>query len=82
MFGTTGDITKLKICYLLRHYPALSVGEIASLVGVSISTASHALAKLKTAKIVQGKRNHKLVDYSLTDNSFTKVVLKELFSSQ
>lgn len=45
----------MKVCYLLRHYPNLSVGEIAELVGLSVSTASRRLTKLKVAATPAGQ---------------------------
>lgn len=52
-FNIMGDLTRLKICYLLCKHQELSVGEIAKIVGVSISAVSHTLQKLKAAKIPQ-----------------------------
>lgn len=36
-FGTTGDRTRMKICYLLRNHPELTVSDIAGLVSLSVS---------------------------------------------
>lgn len=77
-FGTIGDPTRMKICYLLRNYPELTVSQIANLAGVSISAASHSLTKLKTADVVRSRRDAKLVYYSLEKNDFTDALLSEL----
>lgn len=77
-YGTTGDITAMGICYLLRHYPELSVSEVAELVGVSISAASRSLKKLKEADIVRSRQEAQSVYYSLEDNEFTKALMDQL----
>lgn len=77
-FGTIGDPTAMRICYLLRNYPELSVGHIAELVGISISAASRSLKKLREAEFVAARRDSKTVFYRLQDNACTKVVLSEL----
>lgn len=45
-----GDPTRLKICYLLCRRKELSVGDIADVVGVSISAVSHTLRKLQKSR--------------------------------
>ena len=77
-FGTTGDLTAMKICYLLRHYPELSVSEVAELTGVSISAASRSLKKLKEVDVVQSRQQSQNVFYSLQDNDFTESILRQL----
>ncbi len=56
-----GDETKLKICFLLRHYPELSVTTIAELVGTSVSNASHSLYKLRTARFVKLRKEGRML---------------------
>jgi DNA-binding transcriptional ArsR family regulator len=51
-FGLLGDLTKMKICYLLCYYPELTVSEIAEILKMPISRVSHALIKLKAKGIV------------------------------
>jgi ArsR family transcriptional regulator len=74
--GIIGDVTKLKICYILNYYPDLNVGTIAELTGTSISNVSHSLSKLKSANLVKCKREGQTVCYSLIDNEFTKTLLE------
>jgi len=64
-FNMVGDPTRLKICYLLCRHKELSVGEIAELVGVSISAVSHTLRKLKEADMVESRRDFRHVYYQL-----------------
>jgi len=72
--GVIGDITKLKICYLLRYHPELSVSRIAELSGTTISNASHSLNKLKDVNIVSSRKEAQTVYYSLVENAFDNVL--------
>ena len=65
-----GDVTKLKICYLLRYHPELSVTAIAELVGTSVSNTSHSLAKLRAVNIVKSRKEAQTVYYSLSNSDF------------
>lgn len=76
--GTIGDQTAMKICYLFRHHPELSVSDIANLVGISISAASRQLKKLKAADILRSTKQAQTVYYSLQDNEFTQNLIEEL----
>jgi len=77
-FGVTGDETRLKICYLLCHYPELSVSEIAAAIDAPISTVSHSLAKLRFVNVVQNRREAKMVYYSLMESPFTHILKAHL----
>jgi len=81
-FSVTGDETRLKICYLLCHYPELSVGEIAQALGAPISTVSHSLSKLKGAEVVQSRRDSRSIFYSLQKNSLTKSIRNQLLTQK
>lgn len=63
--GVMGDPTKLKICYLLRYHPELSVTAIAELVGTSVSNTSHSLGKLRAVNLVKTRKEAQTVFYSL-----------------
>ena len=69
-----GDITTLKICYVLRHYPKMSVSDIAIIVESSISNVSHMLSKLKKMDIVSYKKVSKQNLYSIKDKKFAKFI--------
>lgn len=77
-FNVVGDPTRLKICYLLCHHEELSVGEIARLVGVSVSAVSRTLRKLKAANIVEDRRDFRHVYYQLTQSPLA-AMLRERF---
>jgi len=79
--NTVGDLSAMKVCYLLRHHPNLSVSEIAELVGLSVSAASRCLTKLKLAGIVESSKVAQTVRYQLQNNSFTQHLITQLESS-
>jgi DNA-binding transcriptional ArsR family regulator len=77
-FNMVGDPTRLKICYLLCRHKELSVGDIAEVVGVSISAVSHTLKKLQKVNIVQSRREFHYVYYKLKSTPFTDILKKRL----
>lgn len=81
-FGLVGDPTKLKICWLLSKHPELSVGEMAEIIGVSISAVSHSLRKLRAEKLVRGRREYKQVFYCLSTTPFTHYLRETLTSTK
>ena len=70
--GVIGDVTKLKICYLLRYHSELSVTAIADLVGSSVSNTSHSLSKLRGVNLVKTRKEAQTVFYSLNEAGFSK----------
>lgn len=79
-FGTTGDPTRMKICFLLCYHPELPVSEIAEILNAPISTVSHSLKKLKAIHVVVNRRRAKEVFYSLSKNPFTDVLKSQLLA--
>lgn len=77
-FGLVGDPTRMKICWLLCEHPELRVGEMAVILGVSISVVSHSLKKLRENNLVELRRDHKNVFYKLANTSFNKILKKTL----
>ncbi len=77
-FRMVGDPTRLKICYLLCHHDELSVSDISSVVGVSISAVSHTLRKLKQVGIVNERRDFRHVYYRMEKSKFTKILRARL----
>jgi ArsR family transcriptional regulator len=73
-FNVVGDPTRLKICYLLCHHKELSVGEIAEVIGVSISAVSHTLKKLQKAEVVESRRDFRNVYYQLKKSPLVEVI--------
>lgn len=76
--NTVGDMSCMKVCYLLRHYPNLSVGEIAGLIHLSVSATSRCLTKLKLADVVESTKHAQTVRYKLLNNTFTDSLVSQL----
>ncbi len=76
--NTVGDLSSMKVCYLLRHHPNMSVGEIAKLVGLSVSATSRCLGKLKVVGIVESTKQAQTVRYRLQNNLFTQQLITQL----
>lgn len=73
LFKMFGDPTRAKIlsCLQIRD---LYVGEIAEILGMSVSAVSHQLRVLRGAKLVKGTKEGKEVKYSLDDDHVTKIM--------
>lgn len=72
--GVIGDVTKLKICYLLRYHPELSVTAIAEMVESSVSNTSHSLARLRAVNLVKTRKEGQTVYYSLHEADFLRML--------
>lgn len=73
LFKMFGDPTRAKIlsCLQIRD---LYVGELAEILGMSVSAVSHQLRVLRGAKLVKGTKEGKEVKYSLDDDHVTKIM--------
>lgn len=73
LFKMFGDSTRAKIleCLQIRD---LYVGELADILGMSISAVSHQLRVLRGSKLVKGTKEGKEVKYSLADDHVTKIL--------
>ena len=69
LFKMFGDSTRAKIlsCLQIRD---LYVGELAEVLGMSVSAVSHQLRVLRGAKLVKGTKEGKEVKYSLDDEEY------------
>lgn len=72
-FKMFGDPTRAKILQCL-HMRALYVGELADVLGMSISAVSHQLRVLRSAKLVKGVKEGKEVKYSLDDDHVNQIL--------
>lgn len=79
-FHIVGDPTRLKICYLLCRHKELAVGEIAEIIGVSISAVSHTLKKLQKAGLVLNRREFRTVYYALKQTPLAAMLKERLCS--
>lgn len=67
LYKVFGDSTRIKILYALFEKER-GVGEIAGLLGMTMSAISHQLRILKGARLVKYRREGKMVFYSLADD--------------
>lgn len=67
LYKVFGDSTRIKILYALFEEER-GVGEIAGLLGMTLSAISHQLRILKGARLVKYRREGKMVFYSLADD--------------
>ncbi len=72
-FKMFGNPTRAKILYCL-HLRDLYVGEIAEVLGMSISAVSHQLWILRAAKLVKCVKEGKEVKYSLDDDHVNQIM--------
>ena len=67
LYKIFGDSTRIKILYTL--FPEeRGVGDIARLLGMTMSAISHQLRILKQARLVKPRREGKMVYYALADD--------------
>lgn len=66
LFKTLGDPTRLKLLYALMQ-KELCVCDLAAVIDVSESAASHQLRVLRIHKLVKFRREGKILYYSLLD---------------
>lgn len=73
LFKMFGDPTRARIlkCLQIRD---LCVGDIASILEMTISAISHQLRVLRAAKLVKGTKDGKEVVYSLDDEHVAKIL--------
>ncbi len=71
-FSVVGDLTRMKICWLLCKHPGISVSEIAEILDVSVSTASHSLRRLRESNLVTTEKSSRSRHYRLSDCAFNK----------
>ncbi|MGM9652796.1 MAG: ArsR/SmtB family transcription factor [Eubacteriales bacterium] len=73
LFKVFGDSTRIKILYALFE-AELCVGDIAQLLGLSQTAVSHQLRVLRTNKLVKGRKEGKIVFYSLADEHVRTII--------
>ena len=73
LFKVFGDSTRIKILYALFG-AELCVGDIAQLLGMSQTAVSHQLRVLRTNKLVKGRKEGKIVFYSLSDDHVRTII--------
>lgn len=78
LFAALADRTRLKILYALRKGEELCVCDVAHVLGMSISAASHHLRKLRDLRILGYRNDGKMAYYSIRDKAAAKIVAVEV----
>ncbi len=73
LFRIFGDSTRVRILYVLFE-AEMCVCDIAALLGMTQSAISHQLRALKNARLVKGRREGKIVFYSLADDHVKTII--------
>jgi DNA-binding transcriptional ArsR family regulator len=72
-FKVLADPTRLKILYALRA-GELCVFDLSVSVEASVSSVSHHLSALKHVRLVKGRRDGRIVYYSLDDDHINSII--------
>lgn len=80
MFGALADRVRLKILFALRNGEELCVCDVAHVIGMSVSAASHHLRKLRDLKILKYRNDGRMAYYSLRSGLAAKLVQQGLES--
>ncbi len=78
LFAALNDRARLKILYALRKGDELCVCDFAHILGISVSTASHHLRKLRDLRILKYRSDGKMAYYSLRDGVAGQIVTEML----
>lgn len=78
LFAALADRTRLKILYALRTGEELCVCDVAHVLGMSISAASHHLRKLRDLRILGYRNDGKMAYYSIRDKTAARIVAAEI----
>ena len=78
LFTALADRARLKILFALGDGQELCVCDVAHVLGVSISTASHHLRKLRDLRLLQYRNDGKMSYYSLRNDLAGRLVASTL----
>lgn len=78
LFGALADRARLKILFALSNGEELCVCDVAHVLGVSISTASHHLRKLRDLKLLKYRTDGKMAYYSIRNELAGRLVTSTL----
>lgn len=78
LLSISGNETRLKILFLLAQEPELCVCDLADVTGMTVSSISHQLSKLRAFGLIGKRRDGQTIFYRLLDTPFLKI-LKQLF---
>ncbi len=74
LFAALADQARLKIILALRSGDELCVCDVSHVLGLSVSTASHHLRKLRDLRILKYRNDGKMAYYSLRDDLAAELV--------
>lgn len=78
MFSALADRARLKIILALRSGEELCVCDVAHVLNVSVSTASHHLRRLRDLRVLKYRNDGKMAYYSLRDDIAAQLVTDAL----
>ena len=78
LFGALGDRQRLKILWALKDGEELCVCDVAHVLGVGVSLASHHLRKLRDMGILNDRDDGRMVYYALRDRSVAELVSRSV----
>lgn len=78
LFGALADKTRLKLLHALRSGEELCVCDVAHVLGMSVSSASHHLRKLRDLRILKYRNDGKMAYYSLRNPVIRVLIEKAL----
>ena len=78
LFAALADRARLKILFAFQRGKELCVCDVAHVLGVSVSTASHHLRKLRDLKLLKYRNDGKMAYYSLRDEFAGRLAVEAL----
>ena len=78
VFSALSDKTRLKLLHALRKGEELCVCDVAHVLGMSVSSASHHLRKLRDLRILKYRNDGKMAYYSLRNPIVRALIEKAL----
>ncbi len=82
LFASLADRTRLRLLYALRKGEELCVCDVAHVLGISVSVASHHLRKLRDLKVLKYRNDGKMAYYSLRSPLASELVERVLPSKK
>lgn len=77
-FAALADRTRLRVLHALKDGEELCVCDVAHVLQISVSAASHHLRKLRDLKILEHRNDGKMAYYSLRDRFAAELVRQAL----
>ena len=78
LFAALADRTRLRILHALKGGEELCVCDVAHVVGMSVSAASHHLRKLRDLKVLKYRNDGKMAYYSLREGLAGELVSRAI----